>query len=437
MEGVLYFMTILPLFQTYMVFNNFKGAALIDDISYVILFIAFIAKSYKGSLEESHRHENHKLKLATTFYIIFLVLGISVSLIMAILQINTTVIGILYEVYKLTRNILVLTIAYHFIDKKQFNKIIKVYMFVCLCMNLAGLFEYAFGYNAYKLMHFIPTNAYVGATSIQSSQAQMDSYYNLYVAGGRIFGLAEHPNIYGEYVAVGFFILFYYTVNGISIYKKKFFQYIMLLLNLIGIFISTSRMTFILTILIITFIAIKYREKKTLRILNIGIFLTIPFFLYAINSLIDKIQLYLGSTEEGRITYWKDAFALFQSTFFFGTGLGTWGDESATYGNFNSYDGILFEKNTLSDSYLSHLIVENGIRIFLLIIIIRIIYNVLNKGIKKKNSNKVYYIIAISLLLFICIASVKSYGFARFENSFLTFLVIGYVLKLYANEVPE
>lgn len=109
--------------------------------------------------------------------------------------------------------------------------------------------------------------------------------------------------------------------------------------------------------------------------------------------------------------------------------MGTWGDASAKYSNGQSFYSAFGDFRILSDSYLSHLLVEQGINLAWLMLSIICVFKLLKKGISNNlNIVNALSILGIHILWFVIIASTKSMGLSLFENSFFIYFLLGFIL---------
>lgn len=421
-------MLILPIFQTWMIWNEVPISKTLDDLLYLVFIALFLFELIK-TINKRNMNLNltkfnnldENLKKSIIFGIGFILIGFTMSLIKLILFDSLSIKGIGWEFYKLTRNLFILGYAYLYIDKDEFYKICKVYIFVCVFMVLVSLLEILFGLKFYELIKFTP------------KFENYADFYNYYIPQKRTVGMLGHPNVLGEFLAFGFIILYYFDVNNLNLFKNNIQQKIYLIIIFSGILLSTSRMTFILTVIITIYMCFKYKLENGKKLIFRGIIVTIPFGLFAIQKFLYKLWEYYyynivqGSTEM-RLQAWKQAIMMLFD-YPLGTGYGTWGDSSAAYSNFiyhNSLEGVI---NTLSDSYLSHIIVENGIWTLLMLISLYYIYKFFKSNMYI-HEYKLYCLICIHIIIFILLASFKSMGMSLFEVSFFPYFTIGFSIKI-------
>lgn len=415
-------MLILPIFQTWTIWNEIPTSKILDDLLYFIFIFVFIfrlikdKKNLKFNLEKI-KNLDENLKKVIIFGSMFLLIGFTLSMLKLILGEVLSIKGICWEFYKLTRNLFILMYAYLYVDKDEFYKICKIYINICILMVIISLLEVIFGLRFYEFIKFTPTFE------------SYPDFYNFYVPQKRTVGMFGHPNVLGEFLAFGFIVLYYFDVNNLILFKKNIEQKIYLIILFSGILISSSRMTFILTIVITIYMCFRYKLEDGKKLIIRGIIITIPFGLFAIQKLLYKLWEYYyyniiqGSTEM-RLQAWKQAIMMLFD-YPLGTGYGTWGDASAAYSNFvydKALDGVV---RTLSDSYLSHLIVENGIWTILLFFAIYYMYKLFNSNVYNHNY-KLYCLISIHTIIFIVLTSFKSMGMSLFEVSFFPYFILGF-----------
>jgi O-antigen ligase len=359
-------------------------------------------------------------------YIIFLFLSVLSTFIIFNFEGYTSIKGVSYELYKLTRNIPIFFFSYWTQNEEKFSTNLKLYFFSTFILVLTAIFEYFGGLKAYEIMKFTP------------NRIEYNDFYNIYLRDNRTMGLMKHPSIFASFVSITLLIVIYATAMRVKILKHNLIQNLVLILSLIGVFISGSRSIFILVIIIPIFLSIVFNVKRIKKIYFGLMIITAPFLIFAINQLFFKLWQYsyytfeLGQTEV-RLVYWKQCLEILKNNVLFGTGLGTWGDASAKFSTFF----VNYQIIDMSDSYLSHILTENGIFTILIFIIglstllyfIKMYKNSINDNVKLLN------IIGISLLLLIFFESFKSMQMSMFENTFFIFYLFGYIFKY--NEVEK
>jgi len=410
------FMIILPLFQTWLVWNGVTIAQYIEHGIYIafatILMIYILLK----------KPQFHKNVLILFFiFFAFLVAGFLTSLIQEMSHNYLSINGIVYEVYKLTRNISIFIFAYFLQTKNDVLKNIRLYFFTTFILVIVSLFEYFGGIKAYTFMHFLP-----------DPETYQDFYY-VYLRDNRTMGLMKHPSIYSSFVFVSLMILIYASAIKYKILKHKSLQYLLLLISLVGIFISSTRSIFILSLLIPIALSFVFNVKKIRKIYFVLVIFSMPFLIFAIKQLLFKLWQYKYYTieqgqTEARIVWWKEAISILKNNYLFGSGLGTWGDASATFSSFMPNGRVV----PMSDSYLSHLITENGINLIFIIFIFIFSFIFFYKGFKYHSDKfyKVLNLVGISLLLCTFFESFKSMQLSMYENTFFMFYIFGYLFKV-------
>lgn len=407
---------ILPIFQTWLTWNGVGIAQYLDHALYfafsVILVLFIFLKNIKLSKQ---------LILVISLFALFINMGLFTTLIQGMLNNHTSLNGVLWEVYKLSRNLSIFLFAYYFQNKNDVIKNVKMYFKVSFLFVLISIFQYSFGLKAYEILHFIP-----------ASIEDYPDFYNVYIPQNRTMGLLQHPGIYAEFVLVALMVLIFSVALKVRLFKYKFYHYLTLLTCLIGIFISSSRSTFLLSIILPFLLSYMFKMRKIRKIYYVLLFLASPFLYFAIKQLLFKLWQYsyytvqLGQTE-GRIVYWEQALDIFKNNPF-GSGLGTWGDASAQYSNYQPSGEIV----KMSDAYLSHLIAENGFSLVFITILFIYCLRFFRKGFKKTSDNFVRFlnITSFSFLLFIFFSSFKSMQLSMFEDSFFIFYILGFTFKM-------
>lgn len=420
MDLIFFLMMITTFSKGWLLFNNVQGAQYIEHILYLIMMvIIFIRLIFNRNLLMNTR-EYRKIR---NVFVIFIILVIFLSLIRIFFVQYVTVSGIAYEVYKLIRNTPIFLYGFYFLDDRKFIKVIKIYIIISTISSVIGIFQYLFGLPFYELIKFAP---------------KFDDYpqfYLNYLSEKRSFGIFEHPNTFGEFVSVAIFILIYSKLRNNILIKNKVLYYLTLLLNFVGLFVSTSRMSLIAVVLTLMFISVKYRLSYIRKfIYSIGI-LTFPILIFAINKILYKLWQYnyygnVQGIEELRVIAWKQCFDIFYKTAGIGSGLGTWGDISAKFSQNSQFYKLFGEQRVLSDSYLAHLIAENGIFTFAFLAVVILLCKYLNKLYYKNINNRFYCITSINIILFIFITLFKGMSLSLFDTSFFCFMFLGYSLKI-------
>ncbi|MFN8673760.1 MAG: hypothetical protein U0457_16990 [Candidatus Sericytochromatia bacterium] len=178
------------------------------------------------------------------------------------------------------------------------------------------------------------------------------------------------------------------------------------IINLLGIVLSESKNS-IISLLIVIFIYWNIKNRYKFTIISTS-FISIIVYMYSLNifRLKDKILSYVilaqnyqsflnnigsiyGKGVEERGIELVKGIILIINNFPLGLGFGTWGDASASYNT--AVKGKLVLYTDLSDSYLSHLFVEQGFLAFLYFFIIYLLI---------KNHGKVGFSIFFALIVF-------------------------------------
>lgn len=413
-------MLILPLIQTWLVWNGIEMANNLDDGLYILFILVFIVKIFMDFKNGKSIYINKQIKNSFYLMIIFFIISTAMTMIQMQFRYYLSIKGLIWELYKLSRNIFILIYSYLYVNEDRFKKVAKYYLIICTIITLITMFENILGLKAYEILHFKP------------SFEQYPDFYLNYMNENRHMGTFSHPNALGEFLSFGFVVLFYNEATNKNIFKSKIIQKVILLIIFTGILLSTSRMTFILTIVICVYLINRYKLKKGKQIIIYSSIVGMPFMLFAVNKVLYKFWQYyyygkINDSPEMRIQAWKQSIMMFFDYILTGTGLGTWGDASASYSNFQYKNQLSGVTNILSDSYLSHLVAENGVYIFIFLLSIYFIYKFFTQNVRY---SKTYSIICIHIILFISFASFKSMGISMFETSFFAFYVIGFGLKI-------
>lgn len=418
---IMTFMFILPIFQTWMIWNNVPLSGGMDDILYTVFIITLLYKIIKDKKYKELKLilNNKNLKKSMLLIGGFFATGIVITLIQMISRDDISVKGLVWELYKLSRNIFILIYVLLYIDEYEFYKYVKLYVYLCIFMVFILILQLIFGYDFYRMTNFLP--------NIQD----YPDFYNYYIPQKRNVATFAHSNVLGEFLSFGYIIIFYAISTGKKIFKTSKYDMMYLIIILAGVFLSTSRMTLLLTIGITIFMIFRFNLEQGKQVIKKSILITIPFAIFGINKLVYKLWEYYyygilqGSTEM-RVQAWKQAIMMFRDYLFTGTGLGTWGDASASYSTFNYHNQLEGVVNNLSDSYLSHILVEHGIYTILLVLGIWFLYKAFKDSM---NKSKYFSLISIHSIIFVSIASFKSMGLSIFEVSFFLFFIVGYSIK--------
>ena len=421
MRYILSLMFILPIFQTWLIWNDVMFAEILDDGLYGIFILLLLYKIIKEKKYKNFKNilVDENIKKSVLFVTAYLGVCLILTLTQMIFRDYISIKGVVWELYKLTRNIFILVYAWLYVDEKDFYKYVKLYIYICLIEVFVLVNQLIFGYKFYELMNFLP------------NAQEYPDFYNFYIPQKRNVGTFAHANVLGEFLAFAFAIMFYALSTGKKIFNRKNEDMVYMIIILAGVLLSTSRMTLLLTIGITIFMVFRFNIQNGKEVIKKSLLITIPFGLFGLSKLAYKMWEYyyynivLGSTEM-RIQAWKQAIMMFGDYWYTGTGLGTWGDASAGYSSFNyskQLDGVV---NTLSDSYLSHLIVESGIYILFLVLCIYLLYKFFISALKK---SRFFALVNIHCILFVCIASFKSMGLSVFEASFFVYFLVGYSIK--------
>lgn len=218
---------------------------------------------------------------------------------------------------------------------------------------------------------------YLVSPSIVALFGVSPSYFNSTMRANRYAGFILGATILGPLSCLAFIISYLYPK-----YFNRFYRIIFAL----SVILSTSKGSILA--LIVVFIVIKLDKRYWIGILTLSItllsisiyFLKDAFmskfdqYIYLFNALMSvDSRAFEGDTVENRANHIYHGVLKVIENWPMGTGLGTWGDASAKY---YSPDALSF-----SDSYLIHLIVENGI--FFLLYSLIMVYPMLKIGNKR------------------------------------------------------
>jgi hypothetical protein len=409
-------MIILPLFQTWLIWNGYSVAEYFEHGLYFI-FSFFVVLYFL--LKKPKMHKN--IAMLLILFLIFINIGFITTLVQNMINGYASMKGLMYETYKLSRNVSIFLFAYLFQTKREVIKNIKLYFFVTAILAIVAIFEHFYGLQAYEFLRFTP------------DPSTYRDFYLVYLRDNRAMGLLKHPNIFAIFVMFALIILIFSTSMNVQLLKKKYLQYLLLLLSLVGVLISASRSVFLLSMLIPLLLSFVYKIKRVRLIYIILLILSSPFLVFAINQLIFKLWQYRYYTfEEGqtemRLVYWMDAFNILLDNKLFGAGIGTWGDASASFSSFRPNGQIV----SMSDSYLSHLLAEHGVNlVFVAMIFIFTLFSFSkNFRLSEDNFTKFMNMIGISMLIFVFFESFKSMQLSMYENTFFMFYLFGYIFKI-------
>jgi hypothetical protein len=313
-------------------------------------------------------------------YISIFLIIILVNLFFQLLFNNNSfsLISFIYEVYKL--GIFFTMFSLFFLNKKDSLNIVHftVKLFgIFIVVNLIVLvFQSIFGAG---VIHYLGINS---------------STLGFQIERNRPTGLTTGANIVGV-ASLFIFIIYNYLLSERIKFElsSKDIKYIkkMLFLSIFVIILSTSKQSLLLLLVYPLYIKSKLNLKM---LLYLFLPLSILYFLYEENfyGIKDKLLMYSyfinninsidNSLLEHRALSIMEGINIFISNFPLGSGLGTWGDYSAALNN------NLYKVNHMSDSYLIHLLVEQG---FLLILYIWLLFTVVK-------SNKIGKYMFLSLL---------------------------------------
>lgn len=331
MSNILKFIVTLSLasyvFKVYFGFNYIYSLAVLFLV-FCFLFVAITERKIKSS------------KRDTILLLIYLML---ITLVSVFFNSETFYFySFFYEFYKILCPFVVISL---FSNDKIISRGANNVLFVFLLLNaFVLLFQ-----NIYGVQYF----DFIGLSVLDEKQI----LYN------RPNGLTENANVIGSFA----FLAFVYAFN----IDNKNIKYI----SFIVVFLSTSKTS---VLVLLFYLAIRMYGKNFIRGCILALFILLPtiYTLFKMNvfSIMDKFERYYtalfdgagGDLVEGRIKYWFIAFDKFAHQIY-GYGLGTWGDFSSS---FNPIVNFAYDYTRTSDSYASHLLVEQGVISLLFYIIL-------------------------------------------------------------------
>lgn len=249
-----------------------------------------------------------------------------------------------------------------------------------------------------------------------------------------ITGLFPGKNINGSINILLFIItLIYSTYKNIfieyKIYISKYNLYLLQLVSILGIILSESKNTFLAFLLLVgVYIKIKTRYKLTI-LLSVFILLLIYMYsndIFLIRSkadgyikLVENYDIFIQNLSlserfiEARAVGLLKGILTISNNLPFGTGLGTWGDTSSLLNNYSI--NYLNYYISSSDSYLIHIMVEQGISCILYFYTVYLL---------TKNHNKLGQSIFITFFIFLIATMGPSVAITPLFFSFIFSLLI-------------
>ncbi|AUW03252.1 hypothetical protein [Vibrio campbellii] len=258
--------------------------------------------------------------------------------------------GFFFEVVKLSSFLSLIVLGYTLDDK--YKKYLLYIIFIFLLMNtIVLILQFSFG---------------VDFVSRLGMKYGMETHF---FRNSRPTGLTNSSNTIGGFSVFSLFIALYLINTG---YRSKALVKNILFLSISTIILSTSKQSIFSMLILFSFYS-GVNFRKVIFGIVLGSVLSTFFLYYNIYGVHDKFSqyIYMLTTSDATVNFnyvetramnFFNAFSLFNANTFLGTGLGTWGDFSASF-NQNNY--ILLGFNTMSDSYISHILVEHGIGIIL------------------------------------------------------------------------
>jgi hypothetical protein len=288
----------------------------------------------------------------------------------------------LYEVYKLSTPFVLLAML--FMDDRLFRKtvisIFCLFSFFIVINFVVIVLQHVFGASIIK---------FIG----------MNLTYQF--GNNRPTGLTTSANTIGD-AAVFIFIFFLIVkenIKELDMEKSEKLVKIVIILSSFVILLSTSKHA-VLIFLVYFIIKNKFEKKKMVQYFLLICLIGSVMILLNIMGIRDKLEMYYyfiasfksldTSRVELRLLSVFDGVKIIINHFPFGTGLGTWGDFSQSFNNNAQFWGL---RNKMSDIYLIHLLVEQGI--FIVFYAGIIVYTLYKKGVLGN-----YLLVAILLASF-------------------------------------
>ncbi|HHE0545828.1 TPA: hypothetical protein ACN362_001957 [Vibrio parahaemolyticus] len=258
--------------------------------------------------------------------------------------------GVVFEVVKLSSFLSLIVLGYTLNEK--YKKYLLYMIFIFLLMNtIVLILQFSFG---------------VDFVSRLGMKYGMETHF---FRDSRPTGLTNSSNTIGGFSVFSLFIALYLINTG---YRSKVLVKNILFLSISTIILSTSKQSIFSMLILFSFYS-GVNFRKVIFGMVLGSVLSTFFLYYNIYGVYDKLSqyIYMLTTSDATVNFnyvetramnFFNAFSLFYANTFFGTGLGTWGDFSASF-NKNNY--MLLGFNIMSDSYISHILVEHGFGIVL------------------------------------------------------------------------
>lgn len=169
-----------------------------------------------------------------------------------------------------------------------------------------------------SIIHAIP---YIGSlmTLFSFIMMQFDVFKDWVSVSGRLSGFFQYPNTYAVFMLVSMII----AVDEFSYKNPEIWNIFNIVVSVAGIFLSGSRMVYVLFVLTFLLLLIRKQESRKLLvvIMGLGIVVIVLEAVFGKGTVLQRILAISAgeSTLLGRILYWKDAIRIIASHPF-GTG---------------------------------------------------------------------------------------------------------------------
>ncbi len=406
---------ILPLFTTFGMYTlNIRMIGALDDIVSALLIVAVLVDWFVIRVRVRYPRVGNNRPEWYLFIFVFLAVVVSLPP----LNPYTRVEGVAYGLFKFVRFVPLMVYAKSsLMSERDFRRYMRLFVALACIFSAVGLLQRAMGTSFYQITGYKLAGSQVG----------------LVVRQGRHPSLFHSVNNYGNYVAGALIVVLAGLLGEDRIFKHSG---VLTLFLAVALLLSGSRQAtfgFILAV-VFTLIALRIRisehiskGKLVLMILAVS-----PAIYYAVDRLLFKLYQYsLASTAglEFRVMSILNSIDVLTKHWVIGTGIGTWGDRSATVGGTSPlYEGYDFGLSsvTMIDTYLFHFLVENGLRaliaIAFVIAVVRLTPTTARDPIAVKPA-----VVGFSLL--VAALSVPSMVFSNGEIMPYFWLLLGYGLR--------
>jgi len=286
-------------------------------------------------LDDNSRSQLYKVSLLLGGLLLFLFLQVYIS---HIYDITLYVFHI-----NVFLNVILLGFLFYFLSVNKFNidTFFKVIVIYSICNSLLGMLQYVFN-----------------RTFLLFSESDSINYYEGAVVSKRVLGFVGASNGAGNLGAIFFSVLLYYFFK-----KKNVFSFIALLLNIIFVVLTFTRIGYLsigvqcLIFVIFTKIRNPHQLIRRCLIGILSIFLGFIAYLIFYDDVYQLLFINRGDTESNRFVQFYEAFRIIKENLWFGVGAG----------QYNSYieanHGI---QDIVLHSQFINILVEQGLISFIL-----------------------------------------------------------------------